>query len=418
MALVISELFDYKNKPKQHFSFCKGFLFADSLSKIIKTFYVTTGISEKLSNIDLINIDEINNEFLDDIKFLIFIREGNLSEILERNINIKNLMFNKKRKQKICNKGDTIKWVFCKETNQNFIEKYNINFIDFVTETFDIICCQTQEYKKFILKRIKKKHNKYYEIFKKILFLSRMGIPNKNPLDDTIINPYDINHNYCKEKCTELKNENALHPLVKIPKEQYNKKKFNLLFMGRIKTDGGKISLLMNDIMKKLGDDYELHIFPGRFVLPNNPNVILSSKNFSSLSTLQNSVFQDSTNIIIHTPYDDTTKTKYLQNIDIAIDFSSSRPINTKSMNGHAKLLEYCYYGLKVVAERNINNSHLVTSGQNGILLDGIGTVDDYVKAIKIMSNKTIDRTYCIESTIKSSNWDSISKELYDALAK
>jgi hypothetical protein len=75
-------------------------------------------------------------------------------------------------------------------------------------------------------------------------------------------------------------------------------------------------------------------------------------------------------------------------------------------------LLEYCYYGLKVVAEKNINNSYLVTDGKNGILLDNIGTVQDYVEAIKKMETTTIDSEFTKMQTIRKNNWDIIAKNV------
>ena len=187
--------------------------------------------------------------------------------------------------------------------------------------------------------------------------------------------------------------------------------------MGRIKSDQGKILYMLRDIMKILGDTYELHIFPGRFVIPNFQVSVISPKCGSNLQLLRDSIFYDSDNVIIHYPYEEQDKTKYLQYADIAIDFSPNRPHNAICSAGNAKLLEYCYYGLKVVCEKNIGNSELVENGKNGILLDGIASVDNYVEAIKKISNETINRSFTINYMCENHNWDIISKELFEKLS-
>ena len=116
---------------------------------------------------------------------------------------------------------------------------------------------------------------------------------------------------------------------------------------------------------------------------------------------------------IIHFPFTDETKTKFVQNVDIGIDFSSNRPENENALIGNAKLLEYCYYGIKTVSEKHVNNSHLVESAKNGILLEGVGTADDYVEAIKKLKDMKYDRDFAINTTIKNNNWDLIASEIY-----
>lgn len=186
--------------------------------------------------------------------------------------------------------------------------------------------------------------------------------------------------------------------------------------MGRIKVDGGNILYLLRDIMKKLGSEYELHIFPGRFELPDIPVKVWSPKYKDNLQTLRDYIFGSNDNVIIHVPFDEKTKTKWVQYADIGIDFSSSRPNNVKSCAGHAKVLEFCYYGLKVVCEKNICNSNLVINAKNGILINGIGNSDTYVEAIIKVKNKLVDKKSASLITLNENNWDKISQEFYDYL--
>ena len=128
--------------------------------------------------------------------------------------------------------------------------------------------------------------------------------------------------------------------------ELTSKKRIKIIYMGRIKTDGGKIILMMRDIMEQLGDDYELHIFPGSFLLFNeqiNKVESYSANNSNHLEILRNKIFMESKNVFIHSPFNHKDIKKYLWNVDIGIDFSSSRPLNIKANAGNAKLLEYCY---------------------------------------------------------------------------
>lgn len=65
--------------------------------------------------------------------------------------------------------------------------------------------------------------------------------------------------------------------------------------MGRIKTDSGRIIYVMKDIIDKLGDDYELHIFPGSFLLYDLETHKInkcSANNSNHLELLRDTVFQ------------------------------------------------------------------------------------------------------------------------------
>jgi len=424
--LVISELNDYVNFNKLHFSMTKGFYFSKSLSKLQMVYYVTTGKSTDFEGINLINIDEINDIFMEQIKYIILIRETNLTEIIDRN-NILNNIFNNKKEKIIAIKSDSIDWINDKHYKKYFSNK-NINFIDFILNTFDVICCQTQELKKHGLKSLEKYYsNDILDKLSSKIFISKMGIPNEFSIDDNIENPYNILHNYCVNYACDLKNDMALHPLHFISPyleysnyklSNYNKKKTILIYTGRIKMDGGKIIYLLREIMKKLGDDYELHIFPGRFIIPDFNVSVLSPKNSYNLQLLRDIIFYDADNVIIHYPYDDKMKAKYIQYADIGLDFSQSRPNNIISNQGNAKLLEYCYYGIKVVCENNINNSDLIISAKNGILLPGVATSDQFVEIIKKMKDVSYDKKFAINTTIINNNWDKIAQDFFEYIEK
>ena len=431
--LVISELSDYFKAIKKHYSFTKGFGISTGLSKLATTYYLTTGYSQVYQNVNFINIKEVTDIFIKEIDFILLIRELNILQIMERIPSVEKVLLNENRTQFIGIKSDSMGWIFSHSYLNPFQKKYNRNWLDFLVSTFSMICVQTKEYKIMGLSQIKRKRRKYHSKFEKIIFISRMGVFPEYPLKNNLEDPYTINHSYCCDDFNKLqihkalhsRDKNvlsALHPLCYTKRNigftkdkgvKYNTKKTKIIYMGRIRTNQGKIALMMKDIMIGLGEDYELHIFPGRFNIPYSHVSVYSAKQPSNLQILRDTIFYQCKNVIIHYPFDDKFKGLFLQYADIGLDFSSVRPDNRICPAGNAKLLEYCNYGLKLVSEKNVNNSHLVTSGKNGILLEGLGTVDQYVDAIKKLRKMKYNREFTIKTTIDNHNWNIIAKELY-----
>lgn len=411
--LIIADFVDYMAiETRTHYSLTKAFYVAIGLGKLTKTYYLTTGKTEEFENITLKSLDEIDEDFLDEIDHILIGREPIIEDIFDKSKILTELIFNKKRKQLIGIKSDSISWMW---RNKVFLNKYNIHGFNFTAKYFDIIYSQTERFKEMERKKIPKDLVKDIQIC-----LSPMGVPNKLPRKIFDKNPYIINSDSYVRVAKQLGENKALLPKPLCENKEllknFTDRKDNktiLIFMGRIKTESGKISLMMRDIMKKLGNDYELHIFPGRFFLPGDVSKQYSPKFNTNIEILRNEVFPDSENIFVHKPYSDKDKDMYLHYADIGIDFSAYRPKNQITPMGHCKLLEYCYYGLKVVADKNIINSYLVEKGKNGILLEGVPNVDDYVDAIKRLKNMDNDREYSQKQTIEDSNWDKIAKNIY-----
>jgi len=75
--------------------------------------------------------------------------------------------------------------------------------------------------------------------------------------------------------------------------------------------------------------------------------------------------------------------------------------------------------GLPVVTEKNVNNSFLVENCSNGIVLDGIGTTQDYVNSILKLTNEiNIDRKKASSITIQNENWNKRALGFIDDLKK
>ena len=421
-VLVINDIGDYHQQIKNHFSLTKGYYFSKGLSEIKNNniYFLTTGANIKEDNLNFINDKNIDEDFLKNINLILLIKESNFVDIIEKYPLIKNWIFEKKENQYLAIKSDSLTWVYSKANITLFKKKYNMNWVEFVANYFDILFVQTEEFRKFSINIIKRRFgtNLADKISKKI-FISRMGVPDVIPFNDEI-NPYDIKHSYCLDNHYKLKNDYALHALPYTLKnrnynknslDEYDSKKTIIIYTGRIKVNGGKIFYDMRDIMKKLGNQYELHLFPGRFILPDIDVKVWSPKYTDNLQTIRDYIFGSCSNVIIHHPYDMNNKTKWVQHADIGIDFSSARPNNKKTEAGHAKVLEYCYYGLKVVCEKNICNSYLVSNANNGILLDNIASVDEYVDAIKKVREITTNKIKISQTTINDSGWEKISQE-------
>ena len=412
--LVISDLVDYLSiEYRPHYSLTKAFYVALGLGQFAKTYYLTTGPTVDHKNIILKNINEIDESFLDEeIKYILIGREPILDDIFNQSKVLTDLIFNKERKQIIGVKSDTISWIW---RNKIFLSKFNMNGLDFAANHIDIVYCQTKQFYKIETKKLRQKQKDNISVK-----ISPMGVPDELPCMEFDINPYIIDTiNYVKNGKQLLPNKALLPiPLCNNPDllQRFMDRKDNktvIIFMGRIKTERGLIAVMMRDIMKKLGNDYELHIFPGRFFLPGDISQVYSSKFNTNIEILRDKVFPNSENVFIHKPYSDNDKDWYLRYADIGIDFSALRPQNKKTPMGHCKLLEYCYYGLKVVADRNIINSDLVTSGKNGILLNNVPTVNDYVNTIKKLKDFKYDRQYTQKMTIKNCGWNGIANKIY-----
>lgn len=247
--LIISEIEDFmNNKHRSHYSLTKGYNFAYGLAKIEsnKVFYYTTGKYELYNNISFVNNEILNNN-MDIFTHLILIRETNLLDILNIDI-LKNMVLNTNIKKII--KSDSLVWLNNKVYTKHFIRRHK--FFNFIYDNFSYICCQTEALKKTGLEYIQEIFGKLCanKLSKKI-YVSKMGVPDVYPLNNTICNPYKINHEYCVDNHTLLCNNKALMP--KIINENFNNKKTILLYIGRIKTHG--ILQMMHDIMKKLGTE-------------------------------------------------------------------------------------------------------------------------------------------------------------------
>jgi len=414
--LIISDITNIKDKKITHYSLDKGLNLGIGLKNNgCKIDYVISSDSYEENDINYICYKDLNSDIIDTYDYTIIVREGMIEELFSKFDELKKVFFNTKRKTKIIIKSDSCSWINIKDFRKYLVKELQINgstnsITKWICSNIDIICVQNIE---FFNRGIK------MGVPESKMLISNMAIPFELIEYDKLSNPFDSDYSYCKKEKNQINSGNSLMPNYYLTNpdkfdELIKKKRIKLIYMGRIKTDSGKIIYMMKEIMDQLGDDYELHIFPGSFVLFDDLTNTLesySANNSNHLEILRNKIFSDSTNVFIHSPFDHKDIKNYLWNVDIGIDFSSSRPLDIKADAGNAKLLEYCYMGLPVVTEKNVNNSWLVTNCSNGILLDGLGSIQDYVNAIRLLSTNNIDRKKASEITIQNENWNLRAKQ-------
>lgn len=414
-TLIICDFDNYKKINHFHFSITKGFELAKGWAEHDDVFFLTTGPSEVVHNVKLTNFKEIDLIFLAKINIVLFIRETNIHQVLDKCDALKRYFDGEHLGTQFGVKSDSVGWVNNKDLRKWTISNYELQAKRWAYSKFDIIYCQTKE---------------LYEIGKQFydgdpdrkLRISPMAVPAYVPPKSDFHNPY-LNHKNCVSTANQMGIGKALNPLCfsehfshvwihngEVP--QLEKDRKVILYTGRMKIDGGNIMYMMRDIMAKLGDDYELHIFPGSFVIPGIDCRTFSSKNSYHLQLIRDTIFANNTNVFIHFPYQHEERFQYLYYADVGLDFSQSRPSDCTSAQGNAKLLEYCSTGLPTVAERNINNCYLIDEGQNGILLNGIASVDEYVDAIRKLASQNIDRELAQKTTLGRQNWKIRSIEI------
>lgn len=422
--LIVSDITNIKEKKISHYSLDKGLNLAKGLKfNGCDINYVVSIDSYEEDGILYINYLDLDYNSIDMYDYIIIVRECAIEALFNVFTELKKIFFEKKenRKSKIIIKSDSCAWIINKDFRKYISRELNINgstnsIIKWVNNNIDIVCVQNNDFFD---------EGKKMGINESIMLISNMAVPYKIINYDDLENPFKSDYSYCKNSIRVLKSGDALLPNYYINNpdkinELLEKKRIKLIYIGRIKTDSGNIIYIMRDIINMLGDDYELHIFPGSFtMIDNNTNKLesYSANNSNHLELLRNNIFYNEKNVFIHQPFDHKDIEKYIWNADIGIDFSSSRPFNKKSFAGNAKLLEYCYMGLPVVTEKNVNNSFLVENCSNGILLNDIGTPQQYVDSIKkLLFEIKINRIEASKITIQNENWNVRAKKFIEDL--
>lgn len=413
--LIINELVNHRTPNRNHYSLTKAYNVANYMTSFASVLFLTTSEPETVNNIDFVN--KLDKKIIDKIDNVLFIRETNIHIILEKFNDLKEALDAEDRKIKVGIKSDSLMWLKNKDLSKWVKNKYRKGVREWSYSFFDVLYVQIPASIEPAMKLLKSDDDKK-------LRTSKMGVP-PIPVDfDKVDNKFD--DVLYVDTGRELKENSALKPLkktryfqslAKMDTECTIDKPIKLIYTGRIKTDQGRIAVMMSKIMKQLGNDYQLHIFPGKFVIPDVEVRDYSPKNTYHLQFLRDNVFYNNDNVFIHYPFDHGSRLNYLCHVDIGLDFSPTRPLDSQSPYGNSKLLDYCYAGLPVVTEKNVGNIHLVKEANNGIILRDNASVEDYVAAIKAVSKLDIDRKKVSEITIANNSWEDICKDIAEDFA-
>jgi len=420
-CLTIHEIEDFGRTAMRHFSSTKGFLFAEGMGKHVESHYLTTGSSSEIDGVKLVNIEQIREEGVEKYDLIVITREFVFPKLFDRVPEILELLLDEDRHPIIAHKGDSFGWIKNNDFRRSFSEKTNGKTVfREIGKMFDIICAQTDLLAEASMGGLKEEVK---ELIKEKIFISRMGVPQRLPYskrnkDD--IQLFSDKKSYCVDYWFDLKSGYALNPLcfsekhvsrTSMNRDKYLQDKIKIIYSGRIKIDDGRILYLMKDIMNNLGDDFELHIFPGSFFLPDVPISVFSSKFSVNVQLIRDRHFAECNNVIVHYPFESRDKDEIMASMDIGLDFSQARPADTKSSMGNAKLLEYCYYGLKTVTEKNVHNSSIALDSGGGIAISGIGSAEKYAESIRKLANMKVDWKIVSKYTFNNNGWGTIAEE-------
>lgn len=413
--LIINDWNDMNEVYVRHYSIDKGWFMAQSLAHLNQKVYFLTTLPDYVShNIQFICDQNIDETFLAKLDYLLIAREAMFFTILQKLDCLKQYVqsdIHSRVGPQIIIKSDYPLWFTHKCHAQSLKQMFGISrgkTKKWLIHHINYICAQNDTFKKMALD---------YGLLPSMIIVSKMGIPIE-PLDaSSLVNPYHVDYRYLVDYADQLGQSKALMPYPYTSKDQLSVPKYIIVYTGRIKTDNGRILYNMRHIMQLLGNEYQLHIFPGSFVMPET-TIAHSGKNKDSLDLLRKQIFPDATNIIIHYPYPHHHKYQYLQFAHCGIDFSDVRSSNTIACADHAKLLEYCESGLPVVCEENIHNLYLIKQGKNGIILPYLASNAEYADAIQKIVHSDIDREYCRNTTRQTENWHSIASDLISCLVK
>jgi hypothetical protein len=407
--LIVADLNDPNINLGTQFGLTKGYYLARAFARLgHQVDYLIHSPGSVRDNVCYLNISDLKT--LNDYHILIFSMEMMMPTIWDKSPVIWEYISQNKSKRigpKIIVRSDNPLWykkkIFARLKKP---KSWVISHIDYISS-------QTEEFKNLAINA---------GIPPNMLIVSNMAVWDQwDQWDQVMQNPYDLKHQYCVESVAQLTYGKALLPRIYLEHPELRKNfdvtKYIIVYIGRVKSDNGRIFNNMSNIMKILGDQYELHIFPASFYLPGTTKR-MSARNVHHLGLLRDQVFADSTNIIIHHPYHHDKGYSYLFYAHCGIDFSHMRPNKGHQMAGHAKILDYSSAGLPIVCEENIGNLFVVKNAGNAIILPYMASDQMYALAIrKIVEEQPIDREKARQITLNNENWIKRAQELISQIS-
>jgi len=381
ILLITTYSQSYDNSKCNHYSNIKGKLLGDGLKELNYTpCYLTNENYEIYDSKDefYINHKVLKPEFLTKFKFIVFCLHN--AEILKQFYEETDIFNNIIKAKELNPKLLVINKTCLYPTALDYT--YNIDSLQF----FDKILLQTENVKipKYIVRKILD-YNRELPI-KTLHKINTEFIQKFNSSEMTFYtqhkhNPYNLN----------------LDPT-----------KTNLVYIGRLTWCNGMDMNYIIKIMKRLGANYKLHIIPGSFKLPNDPNMKkygctrvnymnLYKKFFNNykLDYLENNLFNylnkenfmeedddyDVCNIEVLPQFNYGEHFSILKQFDIGLVFSQNK--TQKEDVGSTKIFDYMCSNIKIVSEDGFHNSPYVKKYNYGKLISMNSTIDEYVSAIK-----------------------------------
>jgi hypothetical protein len=382
--LVIGELVDVAAAPKRHFSAVKGLHLGEALAAHGEVDHLTTGASSWTGALSLRSLDELPP--LHDYDLVVMMRETNLMELLVRVPGLHDLLVDKKRSTTVVARGDSFAWLGSRALGRRYRNEFERSLVRDAPTMFDVVCAQTPELVEWSLAALPRRLR---HALRRRTLVSPMGVP-------------AINHRVGR-------------PNLPSPAGQ----PVELLYMGRLKTDGGRSIAFLREVMRELGPGFVLHVYPGSFVLPDAPRVVHRPSNPASLERLRqqfNGPVIATDNVVVHEPFDLDRKVDVVTRHAIGLDLSPARPFDRRHRAANAKLLEYCWLGLAVVTETNAHNSALVLECGNGERLAGVPSAAEYADAVRRVAASVAagshDPVEIAGSTIGLHGWDGVAATL------
>jgi glycosyltransferase involved in cell wall biosynthesis len=353
----------FENEFKIHYSVFKTFGAATGFSDLGHEVYlVSRKAEEERDGVIFYPYGKMDKAFFEDVDYFIFGQERGVEKVVARIPELQNIIKKKKQgkrvRTKLVVKTGRVGWL--KDTQWGYKDGYKI---------FDFFFCQEPGFARAGAKEL------FGDPDNKI-FYSRMGVFDSVP--------------------------SIAHPAP------FVKKKYNLLYMGRMRHNPTRLPFIVK-MMKKLGEDFHLNILPGTFSKP--PQLLSGSKekNHNKFGPEKEENFQwlvkyfsAAKNITVHRVAPWGEHWNYLHHSDIGIDFSPSE--KGKSIAGNAKLLEYMAAGLPSVTESSVGNSELVKKNF-GTIVDKVANLNDYCDAIHKVCKLKYNRDLISRTTISENNW-------------
>lgn len=206
--------------------------------------------------------------------------------------------------------------------------------------------------------------------------------------------------------------------------------KYVLCYIGRIRHNNGTTIPFLMKLMSKLGSDYQLIILPGSFNLPNekpslkhNPkkeNHYAKFKKYLENKTinvhkeyLKNEVHKTDFmckekldfNITLLKPVKWGEQFSYLYHCDIAINFAPFRKLNYVCDVANTKIFDYLVSGVPIISEYGCQNNYLINKYNAGVVIDSIGSINDYYEGIKKIINTKYNKEDIINKVKNNENY-------------